>query len=92
MERMKENGTYEIFKLKMKLRYHEKIKNNKEEMNKRNLYYKNWYIKNKEKVQEKRRNYYINNPSKFKKKYIPTKKKIEPIIKISRQSFILRFD
>jgi len=47
MENMKKKGTYEKHKMMMRKRYHEKIKNNYEEMNKRNIYYKNWYSKNK---------------------------------------------
>ncbi len=84
MENMKKKGTYEKHKMMMRKRYHEKIKNNYEEMNKRNIYYKNWYSKNKYKVQEKRKNTLYNYK---KKEIIPA-----PIVKITKKHFILRFD
>ena len=86
MEYMKKMNTYEQHKKNMRTRYHEKIKNNFEEMSKRNIYYKKWYSKNKERVQLQRQNalYYKR------KKEIKTI--TEPIIKISKERFILRFD
>ena len=83
MERMLKNGTYEIHKQRMILRYHEKIKNNIEERLKRTLYYKRWYNINKEKIQEKRRILYHKN-----KNIRNIKNNIQPRI----LSNIIRFD
>ena len=95
MERMKKNGTYEIHKQNMIDRYHNKIKNNPIEIEKRCQYYKQWYNKNKYEIQQRRSNYYYNNKKKEYNYYCKNTEKIfnnKPIIKFSKESFILRFD
>jgi len=85
MERMIKNGTYEKHKLAMRNRYHNKIKNNFEEMNKRNTYYRDWYFKNKDKVKLQRN----KSPAYKRKKIEPIQK---PVVKITKSCFILTFD
>jgi len=77
---------YEKHLLKMKLNYHEKIKNNIYLMEKRRLYYKEYYEKNKDIISLKRKIFMLNNKKNIYTKhtlYNNSKNKLNNIISFS---------